>query len=80
MARDTLIKHKEFVVICEENGSIIANYNALITHLESKSIAQIVVIYVTTKQPLTYSNCGKIGHAKENSQQERNTCITCYFH
>ncbi len=34
MARDTFIKHKEAIVICEENGSVIANYNALITHLE----------------------------------------------
>jgi hypothetical protein len=30
MTRDTLIKHKAAIVICEENGPIIANYNALI--------------------------------------------------
>ncbi len=30
MTRDTLIKHKEAIVICEENGLIITNYNALI--------------------------------------------------
>jgi hypothetical protein len=29
MTRNTLIKHKEAIVICEENGPIIANYNAL---------------------------------------------------
>jgi hypothetical protein len=30
MTRDTLIKHKEIEVICEESGSVITNYNALI--------------------------------------------------
>jgi len=34
MARDTFIKHKEAIVICEENGPVIANYNAFITHPE----------------------------------------------
>jgi hypothetical protein len=38
MRRDTLIKHKEVVMICEESGSIIANYNVLITRLKSKPI------------------------------------------
>jgi hypothetical protein len=50
MTRDTLIKHKEIVVICEESGLAIANYNALITQLESKPIAQPIVTYTTTKQ------------------------------
>jgi hypothetical protein len=31
MTRDTFIKHKEAVVICEESGLVIANYNALIS-------------------------------------------------
>jgi hypothetical protein len=31
MTRNTLIKHKEDAVICEESGLVIANYNALIT-------------------------------------------------
>jgi hypothetical protein len=30
MTKDTLIKHMEVVVICEERGSAIANYNTLI--------------------------------------------------
>jgi hypothetical protein len=40
MIRDTLIKHKEVVVIYEESGPIVANYNALIIQLKSKPIAQ----------------------------------------
>jgi hypothetical protein len=39
MTRNTLIKHKETIVICEESGLIITNYNALITQLESKPVA-----------------------------------------
>jgi hypothetical protein len=35
MAKDTFVKHKEAVIICEKNGLVIANYNALITHLKS---------------------------------------------
>ncbi len=61
MARDTLIKHKEIVVICEKNGPIIANYNILITQLESKLIAQPIITYTTSRQQLTCSNYGKIG-------------------
>jgi len=39
MLKDTLIKHKEATIIYEENGSVITNYNALITHPKSKPIA-----------------------------------------
>jgi hypothetical protein len=38
MTRDTLIKHKEALVICEENGLIIINYNALLAQLESNQL------------------------------------------
>jgi hypothetical protein len=39
MTRDTLIKHKEVAIIYEESGLVIANYNVLLTQLESKPIA-----------------------------------------
>jgi hypothetical protein len=50
MTKDTLIKHKEPIVICEENEPSITNYNALIIQLESKPIAQPIVTYTTLKQ------------------------------
>jgi hypothetical protein len=50
MMRNSLIKPKKVVVICEESGLVIANYNALIIQLESKPIAQPIVTYTTTKQ------------------------------
>jgi hypothetical protein len=38
MEKATLIKHKKVVMICEESGLVIANYNALFTQLEVKPI------------------------------------------
>jgi hypothetical protein len=67
MTRDTLIKHKEIVMIFEESGLVIANYNVLIIQLESKPVAHPIVIYTTTRQQLTGSNCGKTCHAKKLS-------------
>ncbi len=50
MARDTFIKHKEVVVICEESGSIITNYNTSINQPKSKPVGKPIVIYSTVKQ------------------------------
>jgi hypothetical protein len=61
MKRDTLIEHKEVVVICEENGPISLGYNALITTPEANIIIKHVVHVATTKSTLTYTNYGKIG-------------------
>jgi hypothetical protein len=58
-------------VICEESGPIILNYNALITQPESKLVAQPIVHYTMAKRPLTYSNYGKIGHAKKTCHNEK---------
>jgi len=63
--RDTVIKHKEIIVICEKSEMVIGNKNYLLTQLDSKSTTQSIVSYTITNQPLTCSKCGKIGHAKE---------------
>jgi hypothetical protein len=39
MTRNTLIKYKEAIVICDESGLIITNYNVLITQPQSKLVA-----------------------------------------
>ncbi len=64
MTRNTLIKCKKTIVICEENEPIIANYNAFITQQKSKPITQPIVTYTIAKQYLTYSNYGKTSHVK----------------
>jgi hypothetical protein len=71
MMKDTLIKHKEAIVIYEESGLVIANYNVLIIQPKSKPVAQFIVTYTIAKQQLTYSNCGKIGHAKETCHNKK---------
>jgi hypothetical protein len=58
MTRNTLIKHKEVVMIYEESGLITINYNALITQPKSKLVAQPIISYTITRQRLTCSNCG----------------------
>jgi len=66
MTKDTLISYKELIVICEECGLVITNYNILITQLKSKLVAQPIITYITTRQRLTYSNYGKTSHTKKN--------------
>jgi len=50
MTRDTLIKHKEATIICEESGQVIANYNILITQPKFKLITLPIVTYTNFKQ------------------------------
>jgi mannitol/fructose-specific phosphotransferase system IIA component (Ntr-type) len=50
MVRNTLTKHKETAIIYEESGSVIINYNALITHPKSKLVTQLVISYTIAKQ------------------------------
>jgi len=71
MTRDTLIKHKEAEVNCEESGLVITNYNALITQPKCKPVAQPIVTYTTTRQQLTCSNCGKISHVKKTCHNRK---------
>jgi hypothetical protein len=37
MKRDTLMEHKETVVVCEENGPISLSYNVLLTTSETNT-------------------------------------------
>ncbi len=65
MKWDTLIKHKEVVVICEENGPISLNDNVLLTTPEAIIVAKPIVPIVKTKFTLAYTNCGKTCHILE---------------
>ncbi len=50
MTRDILFKNKEAIVMCEESGPVITNYNILITQPKFKPIAQPIVAYATYRQ------------------------------
>ncbi len=43
MEKDSFIKHKEDVMICEESGLVIANYNALLTQPETKLVINYIL-------------------------------------
>jgi hypothetical protein len=76
MTRNTFIKQKQTIIICEESGLIITNvYNVLLTQLEVKLVAQLIVNCTTNKQQLTCSNYGKIGHAKENYHNRKREVV-----
>jgi hypothetical protein len=57
--RNTLIEHKEVVVVCEENGPISMNYNVLLITPKANVGVKLVVLVMTTKSALTCSNYGK---------------------
>lgn len=65
MKRDTLIKHKEAIIVCEESEPISLNYNAILTTLEANIVTKHAVLVVTTKSSLTCTNCGKTCHTFE---------------
>jgi hypothetical protein len=59
MTIDTLIEHKEAIVVCEENGLISLNYNVLLTTPKTNIIANPTILVVITKSSLTCTDCGK---------------------
>jgi hypothetical protein len=63
MKRDTLIEHKEVVVICEENGPVNLSYNSLLTTPKANTMVKPIVHVVTAKSTLTCTNCGKTCHS-----------------
>jgi hypothetical protein len=58
MKWDTLIKHKEVVIVCEKGKLVIESYNVLLTTTETNVVAKLVVHVVTTKYTFTYINYG----------------------
>ncbi len=71
MRRNTLIKHKEVVVVCEESGPNSLNYNVLLTTPEANIIIKLVVPIVIAKSTLTCTNCGKTDHSVETCHNKK---------
>jgi hypothetical protein len=62
MRRNTSIEHKEAVVVCEENGLVSLNYNALLTTPKVNIVVKPIIHVITIKSALTCTNCGKTNH------------------
>jgi hypothetical protein len=71
MKINTLIKHKEVVVVCEESGPINLSFNVLLTTLEANVGIKLIVLVVTTKSSLNYTNCGKTNHSVETCHNRK---------
>jgi hypothetical protein len=65
MKRNIFNEHKEVVIVCEENGPVSMNYNALLTTPKANVRIKPIVLAMTTKLALICTNCGKIGHLVE---------------
>jgi hypothetical protein len=80
MRRNTLIEHKEVVVVCEESGPISLNYNVLLTTPKTNTIVKHVVHVVTTISTLASTNYGKISHSIEtyHNQKKGTNSANCY--
>jgi hypothetical protein len=62
MKINTLIEPKEVAVVCEESGLVSMSYNVLLTTQEANVGVKPVVLIMTIKLALTYTNCGKTNH------------------
>jgi hypothetical protein len=65
MKRNTLIEHKEVVVVCEESGLVNMSYNVLLTTPKANARVRPIVHAMTTKSTLTCTNDGKTDHSME---------------
>ncbi len=71
MKKNTLIEHEEAIVVCEESGHVSLSYNVLLTTPKANTIIKHVVLVVTTKSALTYTNYGKTGHSVETCHNRK---------
>jgi hypothetical protein len=71
MRINTLIEHKEAVVVCEESELISLSYNALLTTSETNAVVKPIIHVVTIKSALTYTNCGKTSHSVETYHNKK---------
>jgi hypothetical protein len=71
MTRNTLIEHKEVIVVCEKNELVNMSYNALLTIPKANVGVKLVVPSITTKSTLTCTNCGKTSHSIETCHNRK---------
>ncbi len=75
MKRDTLIEHKEVVVVCEENGPVSLSFNVLLTTPETNTVVKPIIPVVIVKSALTCTNCGKTGHTLETCHNRKKNVL-----
>jgi hypothetical protein len=71
LKRNTLIEHKEIVIVCEESGLVSMIYNVLLTQLKANASVKLVVLVVIVKLALTCTNYGKTSHSVETCHNKK---------
>jgi hypothetical protein len=71
MKINTLIEHKEVVVVCEESGPISMSYNVLLTTLKANARIKPIGLAVIVKLALEYTNYGKTSHSMETCHNRK---------
>jgi hypothetical protein len=71
MKRNTLIKYKEVVVVCEESGPINLSYIVLLTTPEANVLVKPIVLIIIVKSTLTCTSCGKTNHSVETCHNRK---------
>ncbi len=62
MKINTLIEHKEAIVVCEESETVNMSYNILLTTSKASDGFKPIILVVIAKLTLIYTNCIKISH------------------
>ncbi len=65
MYEDRYLDWTQVVIICEESGPISLSYNVLLTKPEANIVVKPIILIVTAKSTLIYTNCGKTNHSLE---------------
>jgi hypothetical protein len=71
MKINTLIKHKEVTILCEESGLVSLSYNVLLTTRVVNVVVKSIVLIIIVKSTLTYTNCGKMDHLVETCHNKK---------
>jgi hypothetical protein len=71
MKINTLIEHKETIVVCEENRFVSMSYNVLLTTPEVNVRVKLVIHVVIAKSALTTTDYGKTDHSMETCHNKK---------
>ncbi len=71
MKKNTLIKHKETTVVCEESGPISLSYNVLVTTPKANAVVKPTIPIVIVKSTLTCTNYHKTSHSVETYHNKK---------
>jgi hypothetical protein len=76
MKRDILIKHKEVVIVCKENGPISKIYNDTLITQKTNTVIKTIISSISTKSSLVCISCGITSHTIETCHKQKKKILT----